>query len=234
MDRAHDQPHVPAAQWREQLLLELRLLDVPGPRIGDALAEVDAHCTDPGTTPAEAFGAPREYAATLTGALPPPVDHLGGGRAALIAGGAVVGVLALLGGVGGLVGDGRATVTAGDVSLVVLLMLGAVLLQRVLPVLVRPGRLVLKLVVSALVGSALLVLVVLWADVVARPPAWLALAVGALAMVAVVAHVAGSSDPVRDPRTGRAAVPTPRRLTALVIALPLLMLALWAALLLGT
>ena len=32
-----------AARWREAFILELRLLDVPGARIGDAMAEVEAH-----------------------------------------------------------------------------------------------------------------------------------------------------------------------------------------------
>ncbi|MFC8193611.1 hypothetical protein ACFUMH_18300 [Cellulomonas sp. NPDC057328] len=57
-------PHVDAA-WREELVLELRLHDVPGDAIGGALAEVEAHCVDSGEDAQEAFGDARTYAATL-------------------------------------------------------------------------------------------------------------------------------------------------------------------------
>ena len=30
--------------WHDKLVLELRLREVPGARIGDVLAEVDTHC----------------------------------------------------------------------------------------------------------------------------------------------------------------------------------------------
>lgn len=51
--------------WCDDFVLELRLLDVPGPVIGDRLAEVEAHCTDTGERPDEAFGNPTEYAREL-------------------------------------------------------------------------------------------------------------------------------------------------------------------------
>jgi predicted membrane channel-forming protein YqfA (hemolysin III family) len=57
-------PHVDPT-WREELVLELRLHDVPGDAIGGALAEVEAHCVDSGEDAQEAFGDARTYAATL-------------------------------------------------------------------------------------------------------------------------------------------------------------------------
>ncbi|MGK7224126.1 hypothetical protein ACSNO4_15200 [Kocuria flava] len=49
-------------RWCEDLVLELRLRDVPGPVIGDRLGEVESHCTAAGETPEEAFGDPAAYA----------------------------------------------------------------------------------------------------------------------------------------------------------------------------
>ncbi|WP_324653451.1 hypothetical protein [Georgenia sp. H159] len=59
-------PFVKAHQdWCDDFVLELRLRDVPGPVIGDRLAEVEAHCADTGESPAEAFGDPTDYAMQL-------------------------------------------------------------------------------------------------------------------------------------------------------------------------
>lgn len=54
------------ADYRQALMLALRLKDVPGDRIGEILAEVESHVSDTGEDPTEAFGPPREYAAALT------------------------------------------------------------------------------------------------------------------------------------------------------------------------
>lgn len=51
--------------WCDAFVLELRLRDVPGPVIGDRLAEVEGHCTETGETPSAAFGDPADYAARL-------------------------------------------------------------------------------------------------------------------------------------------------------------------------
>jgi hypothetical protein len=57
--------------YRSRLLLALRLRDVPGPRIAEALAEVDSHVAETGEDPAEAFGSPKAYALRLSRALDP-------------------------------------------------------------------------------------------------------------------------------------------------------------------
>lgn len=51
-------------KWRDDLITQLRLKDVPGDQIGDILLEVDSHLSDTGETPEEAFGSARKYAKT--------------------------------------------------------------------------------------------------------------------------------------------------------------------------
>lgn len=51
--------------WVDEFVVEQRLLGVPGTRIGDALATVDAHLAQTGESAADAFGPPKEYARTL-------------------------------------------------------------------------------------------------------------------------------------------------------------------------
>ena len=49
-------------RYRDRLLYSLRMRDVPGERIGQVLAEVEAHVAETGEDPVEAFGPPQEYA----------------------------------------------------------------------------------------------------------------------------------------------------------------------------
>lgn len=60
-------PHV-APEWASAFIVELRMLDVAGDRIGAALADVETHCADAGESAAEAFGDAVAYARSL--ALP--------------------------------------------------------------------------------------------------------------------------------------------------------------------
>ena len=50
-------------RWCDDFILELRLRDVPGARIGDHLVEVESRCIETGTDPEEAFGEAREVGA---------------------------------------------------------------------------------------------------------------------------------------------------------------------------
>lgn len=78
--------------WRDDLIIELRLLDVPGDRIGDALMTVEAHITESGESTQEAFGDARAYARDLASGAEPqrwPVTPA-------VTAGAVVGVLGML------------------------------------------------------------------------------------------------------------------------------------------
>lgn len=58
-----------ARTYNDQLLMALRMRDVPGPQIAEALAEVDSHVTDTGEDAREAFGEPKAYAAEIAAAL---------------------------------------------------------------------------------------------------------------------------------------------------------------------
>lgn len=49
-------------QWMDEFILELRLREVRGDAIGDAVASVRELVTDSGQDPLSAFGPPREYA----------------------------------------------------------------------------------------------------------------------------------------------------------------------------
>ncbi|MCC2314345.1 hypothetical protein [Cellulomonas xiejunii] len=62
-------PHVEPA-WRDAFVMELRLHDVPGPSIGEALGEVEAYCADAGEDALSAFGDPAAYARSLAQVLP--------------------------------------------------------------------------------------------------------------------------------------------------------------------
>ena len=55
--------------YRSDLLFALRMREVPGPRIGEVLAEVDSHVGETGEDPREAFGDPREYAERIAEAV---------------------------------------------------------------------------------------------------------------------------------------------------------------------
>ncbi|MDQ2756097.1 MAG: hypothetical protein M3Y71_05970 [Actinomycetota bacterium] len=61
--------------YRDDLLLALRLRDVPGPRIAEALAEVECHLSQSGEDPVEAFGPAGEYADRLCEAIGHDADE---------------------------------------------------------------------------------------------------------------------------------------------------------------
>jgi len=52
-------------RYCDDLLLALRMRDVPGRRIGEVLTEVRAHLAESGEAPEEAFGTVEDYAAAL-------------------------------------------------------------------------------------------------------------------------------------------------------------------------
>lgn len=52
-------------QWLDEMIIELRLREVKGPAIGDAVAAVETHCAESGESALDAFGDPRGYARAL-------------------------------------------------------------------------------------------------------------------------------------------------------------------------
>lgn len=57
--------HLAAKKWFDEMIIELRLRNVRGDAIGDAVAAVETHCAESSKNPADAFGDPREYARDL-------------------------------------------------------------------------------------------------------------------------------------------------------------------------
>lgn len=128
-DIAAQAPSVDPA-WVEAFVVEQRLLDVPGDRIGDALAVVESHVRDSGESAQEAFGEPVAYARSV--ATPGSSRPLGGRFvAAMVLG--VVGMLAANSAFASWLAHERVTLTAG--GLVTLLLLGLALAT----LLVAPG-----------------------------------------------------------------------------------------------
>jgi hypothetical protein len=201
-------------EWADAFVVELRLADVPGAVIGDALAEVGSHCAESGESPHDAFGDPVEYARSLDLPAGPQVGTPSLGSAvpwALQA----LGVLLVAAAAPPLAEGEPFTVTTGHVAAAVLLAAALVALQRW-------GTAMLRLVVSRPVVAwlvvmahfGLLVAVLALADgVVAKVPAGAALAVGGAALLAGtvwVLAVLRRDVPVDDPVTAPLAPAAPR------------------------
>lgn len=88
--------------YRRDLIVALRMRDVPGDRIGEIVAEVESHLADTGEDPVQAFGPAKEYAAGLT------AEH-GPRRLGLLAGLVVGGLTA-----GWLLATGVFAIVTGD------------------------------------------------------------------------------------------------------------------------
>ncbi|MDQ2850054.1 MAG: hypothetical protein M3Y49_04850 [Actinomycetota bacterium] len=58
------------ADYRQSLILALRMRDLDGDRIGEIVAQVESHVADTGEDPGEAFGPAREYADLITADRP--------------------------------------------------------------------------------------------------------------------------------------------------------------------
>lgn len=62
-------------KWRDDLILALRVKNVPGDQIGDILLEVESHVTETGESPEEAFGKAKDYAASRVVVKPDPPEE---------------------------------------------------------------------------------------------------------------------------------------------------------------
>ena len=117
--------------YRNDLLLALRLRDVPGPRIAEVLAEVESHVGETHEDPRDTFGTPAEYAEQVAAAL--GLAGRGGLRGWLLAlrgPAGLVGLLALAGGLllpTGLFHLGAGTEGPAGLPAAVLVVVGALL-----------------------------------------------------------------------------------------------------------
>jgi hypothetical protein len=207
--------------WRDVLLTELRLAEVPGQRIGEVLAEVDGFCADSGQTPQEAFGDPVAYAQALVAAHPPEIER--GVRRYLVPTGqmfgTIAGVFALLNGVDAVAGGERGMLTAGEL---VCIALGTALFPRVLALVFRPALFRRGAAWTAFLVAVPLVLAVpavFWRTPALHLPGW-ALLTGGLFLLAVAWWPTAAdkvfADRVIDPRTGREPFAPSRVLIAVV------------------
>ena len=218
-------PHVDPA-WAQRFILEARLLELGGRRIGDALREVDGHCVDSREGAQEAFGDPAEYAASLAELDPP--GRSSQARTVAPVGVQTLGMMVAFLGAGAAAGARPAEVTAGWAATLALLLIVDLLLafaaDAVLRVIVR------RPVLSVLAFTGVVVLVALGAwglgALVDAPalelPAWPVLVAG-LAVVAAGA-VWGRAvarrereDPLVDPEDSEPPRDAPERMLFAVL-----------------
>lgn len=198
------------AVYLENLTIQLRLLDVPGNRIGQILAEVETHVADTGLDPVEAFGEPGEYAAnfvTVTGSAPARgwMRDLGVAMVAGMAGAAAVeGVVHIAGSADVTVRDLGMWLSVGFVGMAVVRVFGGLLARDTAgPSKSRTfaSRTFVLGGLSYLGAVALLVLIPLLLPkglILVSVQGWVLVAAGLLAFSGLVRHLGG--DRVVDPR----------------------------------
>jgi hypothetical protein len=183
--------------WETDFVVELRLLDVDGRRIGDALEQVRAHCAESGESAPEAFGEPAAYARSLE--LPAVPVRLAG-----VVGRSLVGLAGMFLTLAAL----RAWQTAQPFTLTVGLLVEAGVVALAVGLAARYLRAVIDRPVRAIVVAAVLLAagvtaVELLTAPVAQLPAPPVVAVGAALLLgtAVAEHRAalGETDPVVSP-----------------------------------
>ncbi|WP_072314519.1 hypothetical protein [Agrococcus sp. Marseille-P2731] len=186
------------SSWQEAFIVELRLRDVDGRTIGDALAQVRSHCAESGQTMREAFGEPESYARSLE--LPAQPSSGVGLVIARSAIGLVAMFLTLWSFTAWLDGEGF-TLTIGRIVALALLTGAVLLIARGLGFIVRHPWWS-SLIMGALVAGVVVAEVVLPQQLVVLP-ALVTGAVGVAALLATSVWEARSSatddDPVVDP-----------------------------------
>lgn len=196
-------------EWLDEFVVQARLYDVPGPRIGDALAEIDAHCAESGQSPEDAFGDPRSYAQTLAQSQSATATT-GGLRLSCMAGlmtvGAVGGIACAMEGASAVFRGVRGVLTAGDLMGI---LAATVAIVYIAAVVLRPGRrhVGTHLVSAVVLGFVLSVLPWWWRRPVLHVGSWLLLTTGLLLLALVwwSTHRIASdrSDRIIDPRSGQ-------------------------------
>lgn len=210
--------------WIEAMVLELRLRDVRGRAVGDAVRSVQAHCADSGESPAEAFGDPVAYAASLSFGAG-DVDEMGLTSWVRVLAPVFSGLVGFVGATAAwsahLAGD-PVVLSWGDIGAAVtfVLLVGA-LIRFLRPLLDRP------VLGTVLVAAGLLAMVaqqILWSAPALSLPVSV---VGVVALLALAGSVVGLRrqrdvlhDPVVDPVDGTdryapTSSPKRRHLTAL-------------------
>jgi hypothetical protein len=202
-------PHVDEA-WADSLLLELRLLGVAGDRIGEAVSEVESHCTESGQSAQEAFGDPVEYAQSLQPQTAAHSSTQAIARSVTTILVQVLGMSLLTWSFEDWIGGQQLELSVGHLVSTTAYLLTVVALVRFIDPLLRrlvrhpiPG-----VILVYLAGTAALVLpLVLLEQVIWRGPARWGLALGAAVLAGGVvwavarlhAHGAEEEDPITSP-----------------------------------
>ena len=142
------------AAWLDDLTIELRLLDVPGDAIGDAIASAREFLADSGARADESFGSPKSYAAELD--LPTvPLSQGSKGELLLNSGIGAIGLVVLAQAVFPLAGgDDLLVVKVWMLLSLAGMILALALVPRLIPALVRarPAR-VLMIALGLMLGA---------------------------------------------------------------------------------
>jgi hypothetical protein len=167
-------------RWADDFILELRMLDVPGRSIGDALVEVGSYCAESGESAQEAFGDPVTYARNLD--LPNvPLTRAGLGSILpwVLQ---PIGLLLLTGAASTLRTGDQVEITTGLIAVTALLVLDIVVVLRWFTPLVRfvVRRPVVTWAVFVACFGIPVGLFLIMRDVVATVPGLLAIGTGAL------------------------------------------------------
>ncbi len=200
-------------RWRDNFVVALRLRNVSGSHIGDALALVDAHCADSGEEPEEAFGDPVAYATHVAEQVPPAdlAARVSPLRAGLLALAVLLAVSALLSGVAGLARGGPAELSVGSLVAAATGTAAIALLVRFASVLHDPRRRIVWFGALWLILPAMVWPSMAWTSTAVEVGAWLSMAIAVVLLAATwVSLRAGGPDIVVDPLTGRDSIPTPR------------------------
>jgi drug/metabolite transporter (DMT)-like permease len=203
--------------------------DVPGDRIGQVVAEVEAHVAESREAPVEAFGSAEEYADRISAALDRPATqrHRQTLRGMLIGWPITLAAMLTADGVAGLAFGQRIELTVGKLLLFALLPPAAVGLIQLIGRQERPSWQT-GLGVALIFAGVFSVPWLLPRPVLATYPAWAALT-AAVGLAAGAIPWAVRPDLIIDPRDGRNRYPLSRRLVLIMaagIALPLLILVL--------
>ena len=197
--------------WENDFVVELRLLDVNGKHIGEALEQVRSHCADSGEDARETFGDPVAYARSLelpTGTGSP-------WRMLLSTAGGLVGMFLSWWSFSAWLDGQQFGLTVGQVVVALVMVLLAPLLLRHLRTVVEHPWLAIPLAVVVLLAAV--AAPVLLTGVVVRLPALAMTGIGVALVVgtAVWDHRrAGDADPVLSPVP--AAVERPGRTATLL------------------
>jgi hypothetical protein len=198
--------------WRDNFVIALRLRNISGSQIGDALAQIDAHCTDSGEAPEEAFGDPVAYATHVAEQVR-PVDlalSMSPLRAGLLGLAALFAVSALLSGVAGLARGGPAELSVGSLVGAGAGTAAIALVVRFASVLKDPRQRGRRLGAMWLFLAAMMWPSIVWTSTAVELSAWLSVGIAVVLLAATwVSLRATGPDVVVDPLTGDS-LPTPR------------------------